>query len=326
MNVKPGVGLKGTKLGIEFLWLRFRLKKWRNRFTNYIMHGGMSLNKVFRHLARQTGFDFRNEVDFNQWMIPFVYPNLPLLAFMTPEFDFPHTPPANYQQVGALINTDRREVVSLEVTSDEERLTAILTDRKNTPKRSKLIYCSFGAYFEGNDTHFWIRLVKAFVDYPDWCIIFGLGGRLNPSALGNLPPNIHAFRWVPQLRVLKHADCAIIHGGISSINECIVMGVPMIVYPFDVTDQHGAAARVNYHKLGIVGNRHQDDSNTIRGHVERIIYNTQYLSRVKKMRDYFERNLRENTAVNAVKAIIDQPEASNQKSSLNRGKLNASNG
>jgi UDP:flavonoid glycosyltransferase YjiC (YdhE family) len=90
------------------------------------------------------------------------------------------------------------------------------------------------------------------------------------------------------------------------------MGVPMIVYPFDVTDQHGAAARVNYHKLGIVGDRHQDDSNTVRSHVERIIGDTQYFSRVQKMREYFERNLSENRAVNAVKAIIAQSGSSNQ--------------
>jgi UDP:flavonoid glycosyltransferase YjiC (YdhE family) len=149
-----------------------------------------------------------------------------------------------------------------------------------------------------------MKLARSLNEGTGWDVIFGLGGRLDPSTLGELAPNIHAFKWVPQMRVLELADCAIIHGGINSINECIVSGVPMVVFPFDVTDQQGGAARVAYHKVGIFGNRHHDDSNAIRNHVKTILDDPLYLFRVQQMREYFERYLRDNTAVSTVEALL----------------------
>jgi UDP:flavonoid glycosyltransferase YjiC (YdhE family) len=308
LGVIPGIGLKGTRLGIELLWLRFRLWKWLRRLLYRVKNAGLDMLSVLRYHARRTGFDFRTEVDLNQWLIPIVYRNLPVLVFMTREFDFPHTHIKHYYHVGALINLNRREVVKID-DSDNKRLNELIAQHQNSPKPRKLIYCAFGAYFQGNDTRFWMQLVRSLNENTAWDIIFGLGGRLDPSRLGELPPNIHAFKWVPQVRVLGFADCAIIHGGISSINECILSGVPMVVFPFDVNDQHGNAARVAYHKVGVVGNRHHDDSNAIRNHVKTILDDPLYASRVRQMREHFDRYLHDNTAVNTVAALLSKAKA-----------------
>ncbi|MBV7332993.1 hypothetical protein KFU94_33145 [Chloroflexi bacterium TSY] len=61
-------------------------------------------------------------------------------------------------------------------------------------------------------------------------LLLSTGPQVSTDDLGTLPPNVKAFSSVPQLDVLRHADLMLCHGGITTINECIFFGVPMIVY------------------------------------------------------------------------------------------------
>ena len=304
LGVIPGVGFKGSRIGIEYLWLRFRLYKWLDRWRKRIKDKGSDWISNLRRHAKRSGFDFRTEVDFNQWLIPLVYRNLPLLSFVTREFDFPHTPPPHHHHVGPLININRIEVIQTDENRTETKLKSLLSGHRNNPTQSKLIYCGFGAFFKGDDTSFLMKLIDALGQNTTWKVILGLGDRVAPSSLGPLPSNIFAFDWVPQLRVLKFADCAVIHGGISSINECIAMGVPMLVFPFNATDQHGAAARVAYHRVGIVGDRRNDDAVRIRRNVETLLNDTTYASSVIQMRNYFDRDRHQNKAVKTIESML----------------------
>ena len=301
-GVIPGIGFEGSIIGIEYLWLRYRLGKWRKRFRQRKKKKGSDQISVLRRHAKRAGFDFRTEVDLNQWMTPFVYRNLPLLSFVTHEFDFPHTPLPHHYHVGPMINVDRIEVVK----TDENKINSLLSEHRNNATQNKLIYCSFGAYFKGDDKGFLIKLIGALAENTSWKVILGLGGRLESSSLGRPPSNIFVFNWVPQLRVLKFADCAIIHGGISSINECIALGVPMLVFPFNINDQHGNAARVAYHHVGIVGERNNDDSMEIRRNVETLLNDTKYASNVLQMCSYFNRDRKKNKAVKTIEFMMDR--------------------
>ncbi|XP_032686701.1 UDP-glucuronosyltransferase 2A3-like [Odontomachus brunneus] len=56
----------------------------------------------------------------------------------------------------------------------------------------------------------------------------------NPEKLPpNLPKNVHTFRWIPQLKVLKHPNIKafITHGGLMGTQEAVACGVPMIGIP-----------------------------------------------------------------------------------------------
>lgn len=277
LGVIPGVGFEGSRMGIEHLWLRYRLGKWRVRLRKRIKEKGQDQISNLRRLAKRMGFDFRTEVDLNQWLTPFVCRNLPLLSFVTREFDFPHTPPPHHHYVGPMINKNRIEVIKTDEDRTVNQIKSLLSGHRNNTTQSKLIYCGFGSFFKGDDTGFLIKLIDALGENTSWKVILGLGDRVKPSSLGRLPSNFFAFNWVPQLRVLKVADCAVIHGGISSINECIALGVPMLVFPFKINDQRGNAARVTYHQVGIVGDRDNDDAIGIRRKVEKLLNDTTYI-------------------------------------------------
>lgn len=67
-------------------------------------------------------------------------------------------------------------------------------------------------------------------------VIISVGKKFNIEKLKDVPLNIHIYKSVPQLEVLNISDVFITHGGMNSISEALVYGVPMVVIPF-VSDQ-----------------------------------------------------------------------------------------
>ena len=51
------------------------------------------------------------------------------------------------------------------------------------------------------------------------------------------------MREADQAEVLKNADLAIFHAGLNTISDCLMMGVPMVLYP-TATDQYANAKQV----------------------------------------------------------------------------------
>ncbi|MCT9078303.1 macrolide family glycosyltransferase [Streptomyces fulvoviolaceus] len=68
-------------------------------------------------------------------------------------------------------------------------------------------------------------------------------GQTDPDALGPLPANVLARRFVPQPEVLARAALFVTHGGMNSVNEAMYAGVPLLVVP-QGADQPMVARRV----------------------------------------------------------------------------------
>lgn len=64
----------------------------------------------------------------------------------------------------------------------------------------------------------------------------------------NVLANVHIYKSVPQLDVLKMAEVFITHGGMNSVSEALVSGTPMVVIPL-VSDQPVNARCIE--KLGV---------------------------------------------------------------------------
>ncbi len=299
--VRPGVGWKGSRIGIWLLWQTLRLEKWRRAWTHAVWRVGCDRLSLLRRLARDSGFDFRRETDAGQWLIPFTYRRLPVLSLHAREFEFPHRPPERVRYVGPMLLEKR----------GDDRLTGAgraeletIFERRRRDGRT-LIYAGFGSYFS-TDPGFLRRLLEVPTE-RDWDLVISLGGRLDPAALGPLPEGVHAFGWLPQLEVLRHADVAVTHGGINTLDECVLSGVPMLVYCGGETDMAGNTARVVHHGIGLAGDRLRDGPRTIRQRIDRLLGEPSFAGNVERLRARYAAYAENRVAERTVESLLARP-------------------
>ena len=102
-----------------------------------------------------------------------------------------------------------------------------------------IVYVSMGSIM--SDRGFCRQVVKG-MGGRDMTVILNTG-RVDPASLGDLPGNVRAYAFVPQMQVLAHADVFATHCGMNSVNEALLQGVPMVCLPV-MNDQPGNAARL----------------------------------------------------------------------------------
>lgn len=112
----------------------------------------------------------------------------------------------------------------------------------------KLVYIAVGTVYQAN-MDFFRHCLKAF-DQERYAVIMSVGRAVDPSMLGTIPDNFTVAQFVPQLAILREADVFITHGGMNSISEAVIYGVPMIVVP-NTVEQSINAARVEQLKGGL---------------------------------------------------------------------------
>ncbi|MFW2405412.1 MAG: nucleotide disphospho-sugar-binding domain-containing protein [Gammaproteobacteria bacterium] len=297
--VTPGVGMSGTRPGIEWTWLRYRIWRWlelrRSRWD-----GNDELARL-EALAERLDYSLAREVDYYQGLLPYIYRRLPILNTNLLELDLPHKPHPNIRYVGPMTSVER-PTFSTEEKSVAADIVRIAAESRDAGR--KLLYCSFGAYFMGDDTAFLRRMIEAAATGGDWTVVLGLGRRHDPDDLGPLPEHVHAFGWAPQMVALERADAALIHGGMTTVYECLHFAVPMVTYPYDIFDQNGTAARVRYHGVGISSDWRRDTPSQIAAHIDRTLGDAAIQRRVATMRKHMERYRSEASLENAVAEIL----------------------
>ena len=202
--IVPGEGWRGKRLGIEWSWLRYSWRKWQEFQRERWRRVGIDHISVVRHYAHQIGYPWRERFGYEQWLVPAPPGQLPILCLNALDLDFPHEPHPRMHYVGPMVLENRPES---KVEAATDVALAKLLARRQAGDRA-LIYCACSTFVNAN-RQFLKQLIEAVTDRPQWDLVLGLGGQVEPSDLGQLPVNVHAFGWVPQLRVLKQADCAI---------------------------------------------------------------------------------------------------------------------
>lgn len=133
-------------------------------------------------------------------------------------------------------------------------------ERRNLPfdwspfeQTKPLILCSFGSQWDslGPRARDYARtLLTVMRSHPEWQMILANTTRRGRSEFEPLPANVRVFTWIPQLQVLSRAAVMITHGGLGSVKEAILSGVPILIVPF-VEDEFDVAAQVTRLGLGI---------------------------------------------------------------------------
>ncbi len=301
---RPGIGWSGSRPGAALLWQALWLRKQYRRWAGRVRRIGCDRVSVYRDLARTVGFAFERETDDRQWLIPFTYRHLPVLSLHALEFEFPHHPRAHVRFVGPMVLKSR--IDQPQAPADRDRLEAILARRRRAGTDGRLIYAGFGSVFS-TDLAFLQRLLGIVEERPGWELVVTLSHRVPRSALGPLPARVHTFPWVPQVHVLQHADVAVTHGGISTIDECVLSAVPTLLYCGWETDMAGNTARVVYHGIGIAGDRQHDTTTDIRAHVDRLLIEPGFRERVRRLQGLSAAYAENRVAERAVDALLDCP-------------------
>jgi zeaxanthin glucosyltransferase len=295
----PGQGWRGSAMGIEWLWARFRVRKLVQYWLAPRRFSGLDRVSLLRRLAARDDLRFREEVTPWNWLIPFSYRRLPVLSLTPNEMNFSSTPDPGTQHCGALVDRTRPDDDSSSTT--RSRLEAIYR-RRRSGTSDALILCSLSTFLDP-DPGFVGRVVSAVEGQPGWEMILATGTSLALEEVGPLPDRVHAFDWIPQMEVLGVADCAVINAG-TSVYECILRGVPMVVYSLQFNDQNGNAARVGFHGLGVVGDKDHDDASTMQSHIRHVLSDESYRQRVVAMRRQLEAYDFEARAVRAVESLL----------------------
>ncbi len=294
----PGQGMRGGRLTIDLLWRKFWLTLRKRRFDERKNSGGLDKLTILKAYAKQLDFPFAQEAEPYMWGLPFSFKTLPIIATSAAEMDLPHTPKPNFHYAGPILHIGRSEPAV--AGSDTENITTFLQNRdQNKP----LIYASTSSIFEA-DTAFLHKLIQTLKNNPQWDMVLALGKKLQVTDLGQLPSNIHAFSWVPQLDMIEQADCVITHGGVNTLNESLWFAKPMLVYSGNFLDQNGNGARVAYHNVGIVGSKAADTPADIANHINQLLTDQEIKKSVQKMSQAVRRYEADNTAVKIVESFL----------------------
>lgn len=267
---------------------------WRNRLSKRGLSRGLravGYDTVVREeltaVAKAKQFPLQEEIDDQQWLRPWTYRRLPIMVLNLAELDFPHPFADNLNFVGPQVNSRALDI--------DDELRYFLAGASGP-----LVYCSLGTYFR-QDATLLQRIIRVFAKRRDWRLVIGLGGRELETSV---PDNVLALRWAPQSEVLKQADCAILHGGISGINEALSSGTPMLLYSGGAIDQPGNTARVGYRRLGIVGDGQNDDETCIVRHIEMLLEDERIRDNVHRLQTLIEHYRRSGSAVRFIESQL----------------------
>lgn len=267
--------LPGDDGAIAAAWER-RQTTFRHRLRSAITNFGNDRRSLLLRYARQAGFP-PAKLQREGWPAPLVFTGLPVLHTTLPELEFPYIIPAGTHYVGPMV----AQAPFPETLKTHPALARML--REASQNNQTLLYAVSSSMHTADDERL-ARLSAAVAERPDWLLIYSLGGR-GRTFDGPTAPNVRVFDWLPQRLLLSRVACCIHHGGINTINECLVAGVPTLIYPGGRYDQPGCAARMRYHRAAVVIDPKDDAPAQLRQALHTCLYDEALRRRVAALRD-----------------------------------------
>lgn len=121
----------------------------------------------------------------------------------------------------------------------KQKLPGSKSDIPYDKMKNPIVYISLGSIISNRG--FCRQCIRAF-GKKEFSVILNTG-KISPATLGEIPDNIYAYSYVPQIEVLEHTDVFLTHCGMNSVNEALFAGVPMVAMPF-INDQINNAKRI----------------------------------------------------------------------------------
>ncbi len=287
-----------SRIYVNVLWFKSRIVRRVRKWRSGVYCLGKTDEAIIRKFFINVPFTLDTSRCHGIGML-----QVPIIATYPKAFDFEEYKGSKLIAFfGHLPNTADREINDL-------RLDALF---RNISK-AKIIYCSLGTitYDHLKLCHrFFKRMIKVAALNPQWCFLLNVGKHYDINKLDSIPENISVFSQLPQRQLLNRVDIMINHGGMNSIKECLSAQVPMIVYPLSLKwDQPGGAARVAYHKLGVIGNMRTDNQKAIAAKIRFLIEHlAEYKNNIRRLNNKISKtNRSENKRIlTLIKQYVNQ--------------------
>jgi MGT family glycosyltransferase len=265
-------------------------KAWRNFFwqrqviikTQTLLGFGYDWMAYTRQLARAFGYPLER-LSFRTVFSALL--DFPEVILFPRAFDFPGPEMPNRHYIEGAIDLHRQEPDFPWARLDESR---------------QLVYCSLGSIH--HDKRFFQAVLDAAAREPGWQLVLNLGDAFTAADFPAAPANAMLVNRAPQLGLLCRAKVMITHGGINSIRECVYFGVPMVVFPVTF-DQPGASARVQYHRLGLVGSLRKVSADDIHRLTKEAMGDASIRERLGKMAEVFRQVEAEQPGVRLIEQL-----------------------
>jgi len=217
---------------------------------------------------------------------------VPELILCPAEFDFPQS-----RRLGQGVR------YYLGASVDLERKEADPFDWQKLNPTKRLIVCSLGSQSQTlvGAKNFFQIIIDAVSDLIDCQLVLVTGAHF-VNDFPRVPANVIVMPRVPLLEMIEKADVLITHGGFNTIKEALLLGTPMIVFPF-TNDQPMNAARIAYHGLGLSGNPTTVTTEQARALIERVMQ-TAFRERVLAFRQLLQKIEAEDLGSKIVEAIL----------------------
>ena len=248
-------------------------RKSRMRLYAIFLFGQDYYSLIHKQAIR---YDFRNKLDIKRSFVV-SFKGINILS-MTPScFDFPRKYSTNCYFAESRVDFNRENLI---IDKRYLMVMEMIRLQKKQDIDKRIIYCSMGTVTQGfyrRIEMFFKKIRKVSMSNQRNIFIISIGMEYDATKLLPHPPNMYIFQRVPQLDMLSQCDLMITHGGINSIEECIKMEIPMLVFPLSLKwDQPGNSARVVYHGLGLRADIQRDSPENIENKIDQIMQDYSY--------------------------------------------------
>lgn len=274
----------------DSLFSRLRIMlAWKKLFLRRRLRNRWSISAELKELARDVGFP-AGKIDFAVETWPRLL--LPELVFCPADFDFPRRhPPEGALFVEASIDLQRKDAAFPWSSLDSSK---------------PLVFCALGSLLTIKAAPKALRFFQMFLDAirerPALQAVVAIGNHLKPGDM-NSPANALLVESVPQIDLLKRAAVMIGHGGVSSVKECVFLGVPMLLVPM-AYDEPGNAARVVYHGLGLRTTFEETSAATLGHSIDTLLQDGRFRANLAHMSQKFVQIEERSPACEAIENVL----------------------
>jgi zeaxanthin glucosyltransferase len=225
------------------------------------------------------------------------YDGLPVIVLCPKELDFTRSPPREHHYY-------------LEASVDCERTDDVGFPWERLDRMRPMVYCSFGS--QGHQYSQSLSMYRLMLDTMrskrDWQMVLSVGPCGEIGQCGPVPENVLVLNWAPQIMLLKRASLMVSHGGLGAIKECILLGVPMLVFPGG-WDQPHHAARLAHHGIGIRASGMDLHPGRVSHLMDTMLNSPVFRRRLDEMRRRFQTIESSGIGVRTVEALLAMTKA-----------------